>query len=198
MKKSFDLRNLECPKPVLETKKIIENNPESSIEIILNSEISKENVLRFLNTLNINASTKKDGEDIYIYFQTSNNTEIEIKDAVITCSSKDFTKNFIISSNKIGSGDEKLGEILIKSFFYTLSEREIKPKNIFFVNSGVFLTVSGSPILDEIKKIEQAGTNIFSCGTCLDFYNLKDKLVVGKIGNMSILLDILFDEGVII
>lgn len=198
MKKSFDLRNLECPKPVIETKKIIENNPDSNVEIILNSSISKENVLRFLASLNIASNIEVKENDIFISFTTPLKTELKIKEELITCSSLNFSKNIIISSNKFGSGDEKLGDLLIKSFIYTLSERDIKPKNIFFVNSGVFLTVVGSPVLEEIKKIEESGTNIFSCGTCLDFYNLKDSLSVGKVGNMSLLIDLLYDEGMII
>lgn len=198
MKKNFDLRNLECPKPVIETRKIIENNPGTDIEIILNSSISKENVLRFLASLNIQADVEVKGNDILIRFTNPIKTELKIKEELISCYSQNFSKNIIISSNKFGSGDEKLGYLLIKSFIYTLSERDVKLKNIFFVNSGVFLTVTGSPVLEEIKKIEESGTNIFSCGTCLDFYNLKDNLAVGKIGNMSILIDLLYDEGIIL
>lgn len=198
MKKSFDLRNLECPKPVIETKKIIEANPESNIEIILNSTVSKENVLRFLTSLNIETEVQTKGNEIFINFISPKTNKINISEEYITCPTKKLAKNIIISSNKLGSGDDKLGELLIKSFIYTLSERDIKPKNIFFVNSGVFLTVSGSQVLEEIRKIEEYGANIFSCGTCLDFYNLKEKLEVGKIGNMSLLIDLLYDEGLIL
>lgn len=198
MKKSFDLRNLECPKPVIETKKIIEANPESNIEIILNSTVSKENVLRFLTSLNIATEVQTKGNEIFINFISPKTNKINISEDDITCPTKKLAKNIIISSNKLGSGDDKLGELLIKSFIYTLSERDIKPKNIFFVNSGVFLTVSGSQVLEEIRKIEEYGTNIFSCGTCLDFYDLKEKLEVGKIGNMSLLIDLLYDEGLIL
>ncbi|MCX7990930.1 MAG: sulfurtransferase-like selenium metabolism protein YedF [Proteobacteria bacterium] len=198
MKKSFDLRNLECPKPVIETKKIIEANPNETVEIILNSSVAKENVLRLLRSLNIVTNVESKGEDIVITFNSPITDSKGLKEADINCSRENMAKNIIISSKRLGQGDERLGEILIKSFIYTLCEREIKPKNIFFVNSGVFLTVKDSPVIEELKKLVQEGTNIFSCGTCLDYYNLKDKLAVGKIGNMGMLIDFLYDEGIIL
>ncbi len=198
MKKSFDLRNLECPKPVLETKKIIEKNPYSNIEIILNSEVSKENVLRFLSSFKIIPEVVIKEDSIYITFNTQESANIALKEEEIICPTSKMAKNIIISTNRMGSGDEKLGDILIKSFIYTLTEREIRPKNLFFLKSGVFLTTEGSPVLEELKKIYESGTEIYSCGTCLDFYNLKSKLAIGKIGNMSLLIDLLYNDGIFI
>ena len=58
------------------------------------------------------------------------------------------------------------------------------PSKLFFLNSGVFLTTEGSPVLEELSQLVDRGVEIFSCGTCLDFYNLKDKLRVGRVTNM--------------
>ncbi|NMR86252.1 sulfurtransferase-like selenium metabolism protein YedF, partial [Vibrio parahaemolyticus] len=58
------------------------------------------------------------------------------------------------------------------------------PNTMVFFNSGVKLTVEGSEVLDDLKALEEAGVEIISCGTCLDYFNLKDKLSVGNISNM--------------
>jgi selenium metabolism protein YedF len=72
----------------------------------------------------------------------------------------------------------------MKAFLKTLPELESLPKSIIFLNDGVFLTTSDSPEIETIKALETAGCTILVCGTCLDFYNLKDKLEVGQISNM--------------
>lgn len=84
----------------------------------------------------------------------------------------------------MGHGDEKLGAILIKSFLYTVSQTAPLPKTIVFFNGGVKLTCEGSEVLDDIKSMADNGVKIISCGTCLDFYGLKEKLAVGEISNM--------------
>ena len=90
-----------------------------------------------------------------------------------------------LNSNKMGKGDEKLGEILMESFLEKLSNSDAKIDFIGGVNSGVLLTTKGSPVIDILKKIEKEGAKIFSCGTCLDYYKLRDILLVGEVGTME-------------
>jgi len=91
----------------------------------------------------------------------------------------------------LGRGDDTLGNVLIKSFFYTLNENDVVGKTLIFLNSGVKLTCSGSEVLEHLMSLEKRGTEILSCGTCLDFYGLKEKLCVGKITNMYHILELL-------
>jgi peroxiredoxin family protein len=58
------------------------------------------------------------------------------------------------------------------------------PHKILFVNSGVRLTCSGSQVLEALQKLEQQRVQIFSCGLCLEFFDLKEQLKVGAISNM--------------
>ncbi len=196
MKRTFDLRDLECPKPVIETKKIVEKYKGDEVEIILNSKISKENVIRFLNNSGINFLEKQENENYIIYFVNSGAENAAPIDD-ITCKANKG-KNIIISSHHLGRGDDQLGAILMKSFIYTLSQSPVKPRNIFFVNSGVFLTTEGSPVIEELNVIKSSGCDIYSCGTCLDYYKLKDKLKIGSIGNMALLLEFLNEEALFI
>jgi selenium metabolism protein YedF len=89
-----------------------------------------------------------------------------------------------LNSSRVGVGDDKLGEILMRAFIKTLKEVRPLPAKVIFLNSGVFLTTEGSFLIDDLKELEQMSVGIHSCGTCLDYFHLTDKLKVGVISNM--------------
>lgn len=89
-----------------------------------------------------------------------------------------------INSHLLGIGDEALGAILMRSFLKTLLDMEIKPSRLILVNSGVRLSSEGSEVLETLQALSEKGIEILSCGTCLDFYELKEKLKVGLVSNM--------------
>ena len=91
----------------------------------------------------------------------------------------------LIAGSRFGSGDGQLGEILIKAFLNTLWDSEPRPEKIIFINDGVRLTTEGSEVLDALVLLEQAGVELLSCGTCLDYYKLREKLKVGQVTNMK-------------
>lgn len=95
----------------------------------------------------------------------------------------------VIASNKMGDGDDKLGEILIKSFIHVLAESETVAGTIIFYNSGVLLAADNSACLDDLKLIEKNGAEILLCGTCADYYNITDKISAGKISNMKAIVE---------
>lgn len=90
-----------------------------------------------------------------------------------------------VNSATLGRGDDTLGDILIRSFLYSVKELNPKPWRIIFINSGVKLVAEASKHLDILKEIEESGVEIMSCGTCIDYFKLKDKLKAGKITNMA-------------
>ncbi|GHV11232.1 hypothetical protein FACS189491_02110 [Spirochaetia bacterium] len=90
-----------------------------------------------------------------------------------------------IGQNTMGAGDDDLGAILIKAFIYSLTELDTPPSAMLFFNSGVKLTTGDSNVIPDLQKLESKGTIIGSCGTCLDFYKVREKLGVGKVTNMS-------------
>lgn len=89
-----------------------------------------------------------------------------------------------VNSDKIGHGDEKLGEVLIKTLFYTLTETDTKPETIIFMNNGVKLPVENLEVIEHLKKLEESGVKLLICGTCLDYFKIKDKVKVGIVSNM--------------
>ena len=90
----------------------------------------------------------------------------------------------VISANQMGVGSEELGKTLLKGFLYAVTQQEELPGTMLFYNSGVYLTCEESPALDDLKSLEAQGVNIMSCGTCLNYYGLTEKLKVGSVTNM--------------
>jgi selenium metabolism protein YedF len=91
---------------------------------------------------------------------------------------------YLITKDTLGHGSEELGTVLMKSFLYTLTETEPLPRTLIFINSGVRLTTKDSPLLGHLQTLAGRGVQILSCGTCLDYFALKERLAVGQVTNM--------------
>lgn len=181
MKKTIDCRGLACPKPVILTKKELELIEIEETLSIVDNDVARQNLQKLADSMGFKSEIEEKDGLTYVKILKENahilSDDIE-KDQVI-----------LIGSNMMGEGDEKLGTALMKSYFYALSELSAVPKTLLFLNSGVFLTTEGSDILDSLHVLEQKGAEIMSCGTCLDFYNLKDKLQIGTITNMYTIVE---------
>ena len=103
---------------------------------------------------------------------------------VIETNAASYGPIVVISRDTMGEGAEELGKILIKSFIYSLTELPVPPRYVIFFNSGARLASCDSNTIDDLKKLEQKGTEILTCGTCVNYYGLQDKTAVGSIANM--------------
>ena len=90
----------------------------------------------------------------------------------------------VISRDTMGEGPEELGKILIKGFIYSLTEIPAPPEYVIFLNSGAYLTSGEANTIEDLKKLEQKGSKILTCGTCVNYYGLQDKPAVGAITDM--------------
>ena len=186
--KTVDARGLTCPQPVLLTKKALEEG-EKEFEVLVSSEIPKENVKKFCNNLNCEISETKvtDGWKLRVRCVDRENVQAKQEQEK---TGMDFHPTFLLTCNQIGKNAD-LGKILMEGFINTLPSATKKPSRIFFMNEGVFLTTENSPALKALKKLEETGVELKSCGTCLDFYSLKDRLCVGTITNMYDIIEAL-------
>ncbi|SCZ76628.1 selenium metabolism protein YedF [Acidaminobacter hydrogenoformans DSM 2784] len=186
-KTEVDARGLTCPKPVIQTKKAMDQLTSGIVTTIVDNDTARENVIKYAKSQNFRYEVKQaDG----FYYIDIYKTEVMF-DAEIMPQPKPKLSEIVIlvGKNTFGEGDETLGEVLIKGYFYTLTELEPYPKSILFVNSGVQLTVEGSPVLEHLRLLESTGVEILSCGTCLDYYKIKEKLAVGGVGNMYAIVE---------
>lgn len=182
-----DARGLGCPKPVINTKRELDKIEQGIVVTTVDNEIAKENILKLANSLNCETKILKDEKDLITI-------EIKKGENVIIEEPKNEQledKCIFISSDKMGQGNDELGEVLIKGYIYTLTEAKPYPKSIIFVNSGVKLTAQNPSTIENLKTLESAGVEILSCGTCLDYYNLKENLKVGSVTNMYTIVDIM-------
>jgi selenium metabolism protein YedF len=103
-----------------------------------------------------------------------------------------------IDADSLGRGSEELGKILIRSFLQTLEQSEAQPQKIILINSGVKLACEGSEVLEDLQEFSLKGVEILSCGTCLDYFGIKKKLMVGKVSNMYEILNSLASAGKVV
>lgn len=179
--KELDCRTLACPTPVIMTKKELEGMEEGQLLVKVGNEAAKENVSRLAGKMNLKYEvTHIEGEDYDIRIDVDGKVEDSLEEDVPVPSKRTIA----ISSATMGSGSEELGRILMKSFMYTVREAEPYPESILFYNEGVRLTTEGSEVLEDLEFLLEQGVEISSCGTCLDFYELKDKLKIGDVSNM--------------
>ena len=90
----------------------------------------------------------------------------------------------VISTDRMGSGSDELGAILMKAFIHTLLDLDSMPDVMIFYNAGVKLAVEGSAVLDDLQVLAGRGVEILVCGTCVNFFEIADKVGVGIVSNM--------------
>ena len=175
-----------CPIPVVKAKKAIEGLTESAlVEISVDNEIAVQNVTKMINQKNLESTCEKVGENHYIIkVKCGEISEKDLTDEVVCTVEKEEKVVVVLSSDKMGEGDEELGQVLIKGFIYAITQLDKYPKAVLLYNGGVKLSSEGSDSIEDLKVLEEHGVEILSCGTCLNFYNLQDKLQVGKVTNM--------------
>jgi selenium metabolism protein YedF len=179
--KEIDCRGKACPQPVIITKQAMEESAEEGLTIIVDNPGSCENVERFVRSQGGTAKVEKKGDDFYVRIQKP--AQCREAERIIEREKGDRIVVYI-NSNLLGVGEETLGSVLMRAFLKTLLEMEKKPHRLILINSGVRLATEGSEVLDSLKGLSEKGVEILSCGTCLDFYGLKEKLKVGIVSNM--------------
>jgi len=177
----IDCRGLACPQPVVTTKQALDQLKEGEMIVVVDNASSCNNVERFVRSQGCSVEIKEEGKDFYLRIQKGSGKDRE----KATKPGEKIKKVVVyINSHLLGIGDEALGAILMRSFLKTLMDLEKKPSRLILINSGVRLASEGSEVLETLKKLSEEGTEILACGTCLDFYGLKEKLRVGMVSNM--------------
>lgn len=95
----------------------------------------------------------------------------------------------LVTDEGMGHSDPELQHMLLKKYFQLLNEFDLLPALVCFYTDGVKMLVEGSPVLEELRALEEKGVHLIACGTCLDFLGLKDKLAVGIVGGMTDIIE---------
>jgi len=199
--KTIDVKGMQCPRPLIETKKALkELNSDEALRIILDNPNSKSNVLKYLGDNDLDAEVRQEGEVFEILVNNADAFNEEI-DAAAYCKTNGNKENdyvFVFAKDRIGEGDEPLGKKLAGSFLETMWEMEEHPTTIIFLNSGIHLCLKDSPYLDALKSLEKLGIGLLLCGTCVEYYYKTDEVAIGEVSNAYTILTTITQAGKVI
>lgn len=170
-----------CPVPIIMTKNALKDIEEGQVEVSVDNRISLENLQKMSKEMGYDYTVEESG-DIFKIVINKMRESVELRES-------EENTVVVMDSLHMGKGDVELGRILMKGFIYTLSEMEELPKTILFYNEGVKLAIEGAESLQDLKSLEERGVEILSCGTCLNFYGITEKLRVGSVTNMYTILE---------
>jgi len=195
MSKVVDARGLACPQPVILTGRALKES--DTVTVIVDDETPKDNVSRIATRKGYNVNVEEKDGDFYIHIQKKS-TEPEKESVAPPVPAPEGDLVVLISSNTIGRGSDELGEILMRAFMHTFMEVEPKPQTMIFINSGVKLATEDSSVLEDLQALAGEGIQILVCGTCLDYFKLKDKVAVGEVSNAYTILETLLQAGKVV
>ena len=188
MEKTVDCKGMACPLPVVNAKKASEElNAGDVLTVLVDNEIAVQNLTRFAEHKDFGVSAERKNDKEYAVIMTVSGAVVEeAKDEEVACAMDSRRKGMLVvlSGNVMGTGDSKLGTSLMKAFVFALTKQDQLPDTILCYNTGAYLTCEGADTLEDLKLLESEGVTILTCGTCLDFYGLKEKLAVGGVTNM--------------
>ena len=192
----LDERGKQCPKPVIDTKKALEScNPGEIVEVLVDNEIAVQNLSKMAASKGLAAVSEKISDNEFAVkivvseganAASGSDAAADTDDEPIACRPDSRRKGMVVvlSSNLMGHGDPELGKALMKGFVYALTQQDALPETVLLYNSGAHLSCEGSDNLEDLKSLESQGVEILTCGTCLNFYGLGEKLQVGSVTNM--------------
>lgn len=207
-----------CPIPVIKTKNAIKQmNGEGVVEVMVDNEIAMQNLTKMAKQKQYACRSEKlSGEEYRVVITVTKGaqedggqtdalaavtfpapSETPDADACIPDGRKK-KKIVVIRSGKMGEGNDELGAVLMKGFIYALTELEELPETILLYNGGAPLSCEDSDSLEDLKTLEAQGVEIMTCGTCLNYYGLTDKLAVGTVTNMYAIAEKMSEADTII
>jgi selenium metabolism protein YedF len=207
--KEFDVRDLACPGPVLKLRALLDDG-ERQVRFHVADELCRSNVTRFAASRNaeIEVEPMADGTFLMTIIAEPTSAGVDtsedrllardVREAEATTAAPRGPRVVQISAATMGTGDDELGGILLRSFVKTQAQLERMADAIIFYNAGVTLCCDGSLLLDDLRSLEQAGVEIIACGTCLNYFELADQLAVGRVTDMLEIASRLAEAGSIV
>lgn len=189
----IDATGKQCPIPVvMATKELNAVTEAGTVEVRVDNEVAVQNLLRLAASKNLEAKSEKLEDKLFAVTITVTGPVEKSDEEEIACAAdKRDNTVVVISSDRMGEGNDELGKVLIKGFIYALTQLERLPETVIFYNGGATIPVEGSASLEDLKNLEAQGVEIVTCGTCLDYYHLKEKLAVGSVTNMYAIVETL-------
>jgi len=191
----LDYSQHQCPYPVVETRKQMLANPGQLLEVLVGDQAGRDNVSRLATKMGYQASAEATGKGFRLTLSSTKSNPQEQAQPTTAATGKTV---IYCGSDRMGAGDDEFGRILMRNFLTTLLEMDPLPDIILFVNSGINLTTAGSDVLEALETLDSRGVDIASCGLCLDFYQKKEQLKIGRTTNMFEMAEVQCQAGRVI
>ncbi len=181
----LDMTGKPCPIPVIEAKKALKATTAGEIvSVLVDNDVARQNLQKMAEGMGhgFTHAAQPDGNILI---------SITVSDGCRIIDADNGGLVVGIGHDSMGGPSEELGKTLMKSFIYSLTELDTPPEHIVFYNGGVLLTTAGASTLDDLAVLAEKGCTISSCGACLNYYELTDKLAVGSITNMYAIVSVM-------
>ena len=203
--KRIDVRTLACPGPVLKLRDLLDDG-EREIVMHVADQLSRSNVSRFAASRGAEVEVEDPGDGTCVVTITAGDNAAGARpgeEELLACDIPETDAGsgprvVQITATTMGTGDDELGALLMRSFLKTQSQLDRTPDAILFYNDGVKLCCEGSTLIEDLRALDEAGIEIIACGTCLNFFDLADQLRVGRVTDMLEIAGRLADAGSIV
>jgi selenium metabolism protein YedF len=190
---TVDARGLACPQPVIQTRKAMQQADQ--IATLVDNETAVTNVARMAEKAGWQAKVVPLGDEYRIELNSGGPVPQPQELSIGRAEVLGGPLVLVVSADVMGRGERELGNILLRAFFHTLGEVEPVPQTIILFNTAVKLACEGSPVLDDLCALEAAGVDILACGTCLNYFELQEKLAVGRVSNMYDIAEVMLNAS---
>lgn len=185
--KLLDMRGNPCPIPVLQAKKELAKPDVPGIAVVVDNYVAVQNLEKMAGGMGYTFS--QDGADEDGCYRVLLGKEgipapLPRNESPAPLHPESEGLCVLISSDRLGDGDEDLGKMLLKGFLFALTELPTPPETVIFINAGVLLTTAGSNAVEDLTVLQSKGTRVCACGACLNFYGVTQQLAVGQVVDM--------------
>ena len=178
----IDARGLACPEPVVVTKKALDAIAEGEILVLADTENARDNIVRFAQSQGCETNTAEDQG----YFRIAISRRADAKPAaepyIADCPDPEREIVYLFDSDYVGSNRD-LGKVLLNGFMNAALSLPHKKCTVILISNAVKLAVMVSYALEVLEKLQQQGVSILICGTCLDFFKIRDAVAIGTVSN---------------
>ena len=188
---TLDMRGKPCPIPVVNAKNALAEQGTQGVALIVDNFVAVQNLEKMAKGSGLGFSYVEDSESQYTVTIVKDASqlpgEIEAKaEAPVTATGGRGGRGpvVLVTSDSMGRGSEELGRLLIKGFIFSLTQLDQLPEAVIFLNGGARLTTEGAATVNDLKTLLGQGVEIYTCGTCANYYKLTDALAVGSITDM--------------
>ena len=197
---TVDAKGMACPLPVVEAKKAMAQATKGeTIRVLVDNEIAVQNLTKMAQQKNCAVSDSATDDGNYsVEITLGEQTTVQAEEPA-TCLPVPSGKTVVVlSSDTMGGGSDELGAALMKGFVFALTQMDTVPDTVLMYNGGAKLSSEIPETIADLKKLEEAGCEVLTCGTCLNFYGLTDQLAVGSVTNMYVICETMSQAGKVI